>query len=93
LAMATPCVAFVAVVVQNGSDEEFVDAFCGSAVEADEVGAGAGVFEVCEELVDAVVVWFFSIWSCHMRLFSVLNPLKHEQGRTWVYSLPVLGSV
>ena len=85
-ASAAPCVAFVAVVVQNGSQKESVDAFSCLTVETDDVVvvAFAVVCEVFEEFVDSVVVWFFSIWSCHMGLFSVLNPLKQVQGRTWV---------
>jgi hypothetical protein len=76
-------VAFAPVVVQNGSDEEFVDAFASSASQAYCFFAFAGSGQFVKEPVDGFVVWFFSIWSCHMGLFSVSNPLKHVQGLTW----------
>ena len=81
-ASAAPCVAFVAVVVQNGSDEEFVDAFASAASQAYCFFALAGSGQFVKEPVDGFVVWFLSIWSCHMGLFSVSNPLKQLQGLT-----------
>ena len=85
-ASAAPCASFAAVVVQNGSQKESVDAFSCLTVETDDVVvvAFAVVCEVFEEFIDSVVVWFLCIWSCHIGLFSVLNPLKQVQGRTWV---------
>jgi len=81
-ASAAPCVAFVAVVVQNGSDEEFVDAFASAASQAYCFFAFAGSGQFVKEPVDGFIVWFLSIWSCHIGLFSVSNPLKQLQGLT-----------
>lgn len=54
MAMAASGVLFVAVVVDEVLDDEFVYGVCGLAGQADGVGAGAGVFEFVEELVDVV---------------------------------------
>lgn len=83
MAMAAPCSAFASVVGQNGSDEEFVDAFASSASQAYCFFAFAGSGQFVKEPVDGFVVWFLSIWSCHIGLFSVSNPLKQLHGRTW----------
>ena len=73
-ASAAPCAAFATVVGQNGSDEEFVDAFASATSQAYCFFAFAGSGQFVKEPVDGFIVWFLSIWSCHMGLFSVSNP-------------------